>query len=71
MHGLGFDSVDNFPPQLHYLLHEFRTEVLQIHGFEVLQVFLLGQRSDHRAAVSLLEETLHHLPNPVLLLNIV
>ena len=58
MHELGLDPVDDLAPELHELLNELRSEVIKVYLLQGLEVFLLGEWANHRAAVSLFEEGL-------------
>ena len=71
MHDFGLNAVDNFATETHELLDELGTELLDRDFLKGLQVFLLGEGTDHSAAVSLLEEGLEHAANAVLLLHTV
>ena len=69
VHDFGLNAVDNFATETHELLDELGTELLDRDFLKGLQVFLLGEGTDHSAAVSLLEEGLEHATNAVLLLH--
>jgi hypothetical protein len=69
MHELGFDPVDDLAPELHELLNKLRSEVVKVDLLQGLEIFLLGERANHGATVSLFEEGLEEAADAVLLFN--
>ena len=52
-----------------YLLDKLRPQFLHWHLSQVLEAALISQRSDHGAAVALLEKALKHAADPILAFN--
>ena len=66
---LGPDAVDDLAAKRHHLLYKLGSQLLQLRVLKVLQLFLLCERTHHRAAVPLREERLQQFPHPVLLFD--
>ena len=66
---LRFDAIHHLASQCVHLFDELGPQVVQRDVCQVLQLVLLGQRSDHGAAVALLEETFKKTPNSILLID--
>jgi hypothetical protein len=54
-----------------HLLNELGSELFHWDINQILELFLVGERTDHRYTVAVMEEALEQSPDPVLLFNAV
>lgn len=66
---LGLDSVQHLLSKDHNLVDELWSELLHWDINEILELILVGEGSDHGDTVPIGEETLHHSPDSILLLD--
>ena len=64
---LGLDPIEHLSPKLQNLLHKLCPKVIEVPLLKGLEIILLGQRSDHSAAVPILEERFEQSSDSVLL----
>ena len=66
---LRLDPVHDLPPQCVHLLNELRPQVLQWYISQILQLVLLGQWSDHCAAITFFKEGFEKATDAILLVD--